>query len=139
LILRHLNRLDLLIIRHNDNKIKPNSIHKQITFRFYLLKMYISLYIIFKEWSKRHIKTWRIVCKLLYCDHPADFILKLRMFDDLCFADRTNGSRIQETMIISVYKQSYKYIKNFISLYFETGNEQQNEQTSSDLLSKLIK
>ena len=89
--------------------------------------MYISLYIIFKEWSKSHIKTWRIVCKLLYCDHPADFILKLRMFDDLCFADRTNGSRIQETMIISVYKQSYKYIKNFISLYFETGNEQQNE------------
>jgi hypothetical protein len=65
--------------------------------------------------------------------------LKLRMFDDLRFADRTNGSRIQETMIISVYKQSYKYIKNFISLYFETGNEQQNEQTSSDLLSKLIK
>ena len=89
--------------------------------------MYISLYIIFKEWSKRHIKTWRIVCKLLYCDHPADFILKLRMFDDLCFADRTNGSRAQETMIISVYKQGYKDIKNFISLYFETGNEQQNE------------
>ena len=45
------------------------------------------------------------------------------MIDDLCFADRTNGSRIQETMIISVYKQSYKDIKNFISLYFETGNE----------------
>ena len=73
--------------------------------------MYALLYIIFKEWSKRHIKSWRIVCKLLYCDHPADFVLKLRMFDDLCFADRTNDSRIQETMIISVYKQSYKDIK----------------------------
>jgi hypothetical protein len=86
-----------------------------------------SLYIIFKEWSKRHIKTWRIVCKLFYCDHPADFILKLRMIDDLCFADRTNGSRIQEMMIISVYKERYKDIKNFISLYFEPGNVQQNE------------
>ena len=58
--------------------------------------MYASLYIIFKEWSIRHIKTWRIVSKLLDCDHLADFVLKLRMFDDLCFADRTNDSRIQE-------------------------------------------
>ena len=58
--------------------------------------MYASLYIIFKEWSIRQIKTWRIVSKLLYCDHLADFVLKLRMFDDLCFADRTNDSRIQE-------------------------------------------
>jgi len=96
-----------------------------------------SLYIIFKEWSKRHIKTWRIVCKLFYCDHPADFILKLRMIDDLCFADRTNGSRIQETMIISVYKQSYKDI-----LFPFTSKPVMNnkmKQTSSDLLSKLIK
>jgi len=49
------------------------------------------------------------------------------MIDDLCFADRTNGSRIQEMMIISVYKERYKDIKNFISLYFEPGNVQQNE------------
>jgi hypothetical protein len=56
------------------------------------------------------------------------------MFDDLCFADRTNDSRFQERMIISVYKvirvlknQNFASLKNFISLYFETGNEQQNE------------
>ncbi len=99
------------------------------------MKMYTLLYIIFKEWSKRHIKTWRIVSKLLYCDHPADFVLKLRMFDDLCFADRTNDSRIQETMIyLSIKKvirilknQNFASLKNFISLYFETGNERQNE------------
>ena len=49
------------------------------------------------------------------------------MFYDLCFADRTSDSRIQITMIISVYKQSYKDIKNFISLYFEADTEPQNE------------
>src|SRR6476620_3572668 len=101
--------------------------------------MYISLYIIFKEWSKRHIKTWRIVCKLLYCDHPADFILKLRMFDDLCFADRTNDSRIQEAMIISVYKQGYKDIKNLFACTSKPVMNNKMKQTSSDLLSKLIK
>ena len=101
--------------------------------------MYISLYIIFKEWSKRHIKTWRIVCKLLYCDHPADFILKLRMFDDLCFADRTNGSRIQETMIILSINKVIRILKIYFPCTSKPVMNNKMKQTSSDLLSKLIK
>ena len=70
------------------------------------------------------------------------------MFDDLCFADRTNDSRIQETMIISVYKESYKDIKkskfhiaqkfHFLVLRNRLMNNKM-KQSSSDFLSQVIK
>jgi hypothetical protein len=71
------------------------------------------------------------------------------MFDDLCFADRTNDSRIQETMIISVYKQSYKDIKK--SKFHITAQisfpctskpvvmNNKMKKSSSDFLSQVIK
>ena len=125
------------MIKKSSLTASINKSHSRI-----ILRRYISLYVLFKEWSKRHIKTWRIVGKLFYCDHPADFVLKLRMFYDLCFADRTNDSRIQMTMIIPVYKQVIRILRiSFLCTSRPIPNHKM-KQTSlkyTSLLSKSIK
>jgi len=37
--------------------------------------------LILKERSELNIKTWTVICKLLYCDHFAYFVLQFRMFN----------------------------------------------------------
>ena len=47
-------------------------------------------YLVLEERSKLYIKTWRVICKLLYCDHSTYFVLQLWMFNKFFFTNRTH-------------------------------------------------
>ena len=56
---------------------EPNYLHLGVyskNRKLYFIKM---RYLVLEERSKLNIKTWRVICKLLYCDHSTYFVLQL--------------------------------------------------------------
>ena len=74
---------------------------------FYVILYILEFLIFFEERSELNIKTWTVICKLLYSDHFAYFILQLGMFAQLLFTNRACGSAIH---LQDTKNQSTKYI-----------------------------